>query len=120
MKNFGERYHIAAKFTNAIENLEIDSQKSIALFRIIQEALNNVAKHAHATSVKIELILIENKLVLTIVDNGIGIDENTSRKTESYGLIGMNERVFLLGGELYIKGKKNVGTIIKVEMPFEN
>jgi len=115
---FQERYKITCFFENSIDSLELDSQQSVALFRIIQEALNNVAKHSKATELRVIFELKEKKLSLEIVDNGIGFDENHKKNSDSYGLIGMKERVFLLDGQLTIKGKKNHGTSIKVVMPY--
>ena len=119
IKTFAERYNIVANFTNNVERLDINSQASIALFRIIQEALNNVAKHAHASKVEIELSQVDDKLVLKIKDDGIGFEKNTKRKTDSFGLIGMRERMFLLGGEILIEGEKNKGTKIHIELPYK-
>jgi len=118
LKAFQERYKIKCIFENSISSLELDSQQSVALFRIIQEALNNIAKHSKATELKVIIDLRNGKLLLEISDNGIGFDENRKTNSDSYGLIGMKERVFLLDGELTIKGKKNHGTTIKVVMPY--
>jgi len=117
---FQERYKINCIFENSLENLQLDSQQSVALFRIIQEALNNVAKHSRATELKIILDQHDNMLSLEIRDNGIGFDENHKTNPDSYGLIGMKERVFLLDGELTILGKKGFGTSIKVIMPYRD
>jgi len=118
LNSFQERYKITCFFENTITSLELDSQQSVALFRIIQEALNNVAKHSKASELRVKLELINDKLSLVIVDNGIGFDENYKKNSDSYGLIGMKERVFLLDGELTISGKKNLGTSITVVMPY--
>ena len=115
---FQERYKIKCIFENSISSLDLDSQQSVALFRITQEALNNIAKHSKATELKVIIELKNDKLSLEITDNGIGFDENHKINSDSYGLIGMKERVFLLDGELIIKGKKNHGTSIKVVMPY--
>jgi PAS domain S-box-containing protein len=115
---FQERYKIRCIFENSISDIKLDSQQSVALFRIIQEALNNVAKHSKATELKVRLNQREDKLSLEVVDNGIGFDESHKKNLDSYGLIGMKERVFLLDGELTIVGKKGVGTSIKVVMPY--
>jgi len=115
---FQERYKITCIFENSVANLELDSQQSVALFRIIQEALNNVAKHSKATELRVILDQRNDQLTLEIIDNGIGYDENQKKNTESYGLIGMRERVFLLDGELTILGQKDIGTSIKVVMPY--
>ncbi|MDD4969586.1 MAG: PAS domain S-box protein [Paludibacter sp.] len=118
LNGFQERHKIKCIFNNTITNLELDSQQSVALFRIIQEALNNVAKHSKATELRVILDLKDEKLTLEVVDNGIGFDENHKKNSDSYGLIGMRERVFLLDGELIILGQKNIGTSIKVVMPY--
>jgi len=120
LNTFEERYNIKCIFENTLASLQLDSQQSVALFRIIQEALNNVAKHSKATELRVRLDQKEDKLTLEIVDNGIGFDENQKKKSDSYGLIGMKERVFLLDGELTIAGRKNIGTSIKVVMPYSN
>jgi len=117
---FQERYKIKCYFDNSNSRLELDSQQSVALFRIIQEALNNVAKHSRATELRVILEQKNNQLTLEIVDNGIGFDENHKKNSDSYGLIGMKERVFLLDGELTITGNKDHGTSIKVVMPYLN
>ena len=118
VKNFQDRYRVTCQFVNSVRYLDLNSQHSVALFRIIQEALNNVAKHAQATVVIIELSQKEARLVLEIMDNGIGFDENKKKNTDSYGLIGMKERVFLFDGELSITSKIGQGTKIRIEMPY--
>lgn len=119
-KNFEERFKAICKFNNLVPNYEFSSQQSIALFRIIQEALNNVAKHAKATEVKIDIYELNNDLILEIKDNGIGFDQNNKKHYESYGIIGMKERVFLLDGELTISSKKDRGTKIQIKLPSNN
>jgi signal transduction histidine kinase len=88
------------------------------MFRIIQEALNNVAKHSKATELYVSISQIGDNLILEIIDNGVGFEENQKKNPDSYGLIGMKERVFLLDGELTISSKKNYGTSVKVMMPY--
>jgi len=116
--NFQQRYHVNCDFECSIEKLEVNTQQSVALYRILQEALTNVAKHSKATTVKVKMYLQEEKLILEINDNGIGFDEVTKIKNDSYGLIGMKERVFLLDGELSVSSGNGNGTTIKVEMPY--
>ena len=114
INSFGNRNKIECNFTSNINGLELTSQQSVALFRIVQETLNNTAKHANATKVDIDLNQTKDNLILEIADNGIGFNVNDKKKMDSYGLLGMKERVFLLGGELQISSTKNVGTTIKV------
>ncbi len=118
LKSFQERYKVTCKFENSTKEIQPNSQQSVALFRIIQEALNNVAKHSKATEVKITIKRSLEKLILEITDNGIGFDPNQKKKSDSYGLIGMHERVFLLDGELFIKSEIGKGTTVKVQMPY--
>ena len=120
LKSFQERYKISCKFESSAKGIQPNSQQSVALFRIIQEALNNVAKHSKATEVKVIVKQNNEKLILEVTDNGIGFDPNQKKKNDSYGLIGMNERVFLLDGELSIKSEIGKGTTVKLQMPYVN
>jgi PAS domain S-box-containing protein len=119
VNQFQERHQINCYFESSVTNLELNTQQSVALFRILQESLTNVAKHAKATSVKILFFNEDDKLILEISDNGIGIDDNYKIKHDSYGLIGMKERVFLLDGELLISKRQGNGTMIKVLIPYK-
>jgi len=115
---FRERYDIECDFETEITSLELNPQQSVALYRIVQEALTNIVKHANATQVKVTITLNSKSLILQINDNGVGIKENYKSKPDSYGLIGMQERAFLLDGEFSITGYEGVGTIVKVEIPY--
>ena len=91
---------------------------SIGLFRIAQEALNNVAKHAKATLVTVQLDATQNGLViLRIADNGIGLRLHQKRDPQSFGLLGMRERVRAMGGQLRIEAPGERGTTIEVRLP---
>jgi PAS domain S-box-containing protein len=95
---------------------QIDDDQAITIFRIAQEALNNVAKHAEAGRVEMTLERDADALKLKIIDDGIGFDLKV-RKEESFGLVGMRERVFMLGGELYVISAPGLGTEIRVLFP---
>ena len=99
LKSFEERTKILCVFTNNVENLELNSQQSVALYRIVQEALNNTAKYSRATEVRVILNQHNNYLTLEISDNGVGFDMKDPKKRDSYGLMGMKERVILLEGK---------------------
>ena len=118
VKNFKERYQIICLFDNTVTKLELNPQQSVALYRILQESLTNIAKHAKATKVKIRLDLQADKLVMKVNDNGIGFKVTQKNKQNSYGLLGMRERVYLLDGELMISSTPGEGTTIKVEIPY--
>jgi len=120
INNFKDRYQILCVFENTITNLKLNSQQSVALYRIIQESFTNIAKHSRATKVIINLSLANNRLVLEVKDNGIGFKISQRNKPDSYGLIGMKERVYLLEGELLISSQPEKGTSIKVDIPYLN
>ena len=115
---FEERYKIKCDFDTLITKLEVNTQQSVALYRILQESLTNIVKHSKATEVKVKLYAHSNKLTLEISDNGIGLPESPKVKPDSFGLIGMKERAFLLDADLSVTGKSGEGTTIKVVMPY--
>ncbi|HET7733330.1 MAG TPA: sensor histidine kinase, partial [Paludibacter sp.] len=119
LNGFKERHKVASNLVTSDSHLELSTQQSVALFRIIQEALNNIAKHAKATEVNVIVNRHDKKLILEIEDNGVGFDQNQKKNHDSYGLIGMKERVFLLEGELSIKSKVGKGTTVQVIVPFD-
>ena len=87
-----------------------------AIFRLVQEAVQNALKHADATEISVDLNLDGDKIVVTIEDNGIGFDVNV-RKDQSFGLIGMKERVGLLNGTIQVQSTPNKGTYILIRIP---
>lgn len=119
LRNFEGRFKIRCSFKTNESNLTLSLQHSIALYRIVQEALNNVARHSRATRVDIELNIQPQHISLQISDNGIGMDVNKMGRIDSYGLIGMRERVSLLEGNLQIEGSEGKGTLIKIDFPHE-
>lgn len=90
-----------------------------ALFRILQESLTNIARHAEATSVAVTLKQIDHQWRLSIRDDGKGFDEMTLRHRRGIGLIGMRERVQMLGGTFRLESVPRQGTLIEVCIPFE-
>ena len=120
LNKFSERHQIECDFINNSKDIEFDMQYSVALFRILQESLNNIAKHADASHVKVELGIDKGKFFLEIADNGVGFDLDKRFRADSYGLIGMKERAFLLGGNFSIDSLPGKGTIIRVDVPLKN
>lgn len=91
---------------------------AIAVFRIVQEALNNIAKYAGARTVIVHLAREAGGLALEVSDDGVGIDADAVSKPKSHGLLGMRERALLLGGMLEVKrGVNNVGTCVEAFIP---
>ncbi len=96
-----------------------NSAMEVAVFRIIQEALNNVTKHAQATQVEIIIETTSLALTFSIRDNGIGFDVDEPLDSECFGLKGMNEWVSFLKGSFKINSNPKEGTIINVKIPLE-
>jgi PAS domain S-box-containing protein len=98
-------------------DLVIDPERATALFRIFQETLTNVARHAEATEVNVRLAQEDHGFTLEVHDNGKGIDEKQLSVGSSLGVLGMRERALLLGGELRIRGDPGSGTTVMVRIP---
>ena len=120
LQQFEERHQLSCQFIVEASDLDLDQQQALTLFRILQEALNNIVKHAKASMVKIQLSNKIDTLVMEIIDNGIGFNKNNSSRTDSYGMIGMKERVVLLEGKLEIVSEVGSGTCVRVEIPYLN
>jgi len=99
------------------DELPLDRERATALFRILQETLTNVARHAKATHVRIRLTTYDHTVALEVRDNGRGIDEGRIFGPQSLGMLGMKERAFLLGGELVIESTPRAGTTVIVRIP---
>jgi signal transduction histidine kinase len=99
------------------DDIAIDRPRATALFRILQETLTNVARHAHATLVNVRLARENGSLILDVRDNGKGISEEERSAGRSLGILGMRERVLVLGGELAIRGAPGKGTAVTVRIP---
>lgn len=116
---FIKRTGIDCQLTWSPENIQLDPDRSTAFFRIYQEALTNVARHANASKVAIFFKQDQNLFKLEIKDNGKGIEEGQFSNPKSLGLIGINERSLLLGGTVQIQGSPEEGTTITVCIPRE-
>ena len=102
------------------DELQFKRAGAISLFRILQEALVNVVKHARATEVEASLEADEQYVVLSIEDNGIGASPEDFGRPKSHGIAGMRHRVRVLGGELNIVSTPGRGTRIRVQIPRAN
>jgi signal transduction histidine kinase len=90
-----------------------------ALFRAVQESLTNVVRHSHATQVLVELYESGDTLFMKVSDNGVGACPDAGRKKNSFGLLGIKERINTLGGELHIKSAPDQGVTLTVSVPTE-
>ncbi|HGY57290.1 MAG TPA: PAS domain-containing sensor histidine kinase [Caldithrix abyssi] len=118
-EDFQKQTGIFCKYSLPEEEIDLTPEQATAVFRIFQEALTNVARHAQAEKVSIFLRRRNHHLVLEITDNGSGISEAQINDSQSLGLLGMRERALLMGGEVKIHGVRGKGTNVKVTIPLE-
>ena len=119
VSEFSKRTGTRCRLSLPDEEIKIDQERSTAIFRILQEALTNIARHAKATEVTIGLEAGRDEIKLTIKDNGIGIREKDLSSYDSLGLIGIRERAYFLKGKVIITGKKKKGTILIATIPLK-
>lgn len=103
--------------TTLPENLNLDHHRSTVFFRILQESLTNVVRHAKATNVAVRLWDEGGQVSLEIKDNGTGINPEVNSFKESLGLIGMRERAYAFGGDVRITGGSGQGTTVTARIP---
>ena len=117
VQNFRQRTGIACELALGVPELELRDPHATAVFRILQESLTNIARHAHASLVEVTIDVEGSTVVLMVRDNGRGFEPDSSRKPNSYGLMGLRERAYLLGGEVRIDSGKGQGTTVEVRIP---
>jgi signal transduction histidine kinase len=117
LKEFQARSGIVCQLTAATEPIELDRDSATAIFRVFQETLTNVARHADATHVAVQLEPEPGWLVLRVSDNGRGIDPAALAQSSTFGLAGMRERVRMLSGQLVIQSPAGQGTTVLVKVP---
>jgi PAS domain S-box-containing protein len=114
---FQKRSGIPCELNFNPEEIILDKDRSTAIFRILQETLTNIARHAEASAVNITIEKKASQLVMEVTDNGKGIKEENKNDAKSFGLIGMRERTLYLGGKFQIRGAQNQGTTVSVSIP---
>jgi PAS domain S-box-containing protein len=119
VSEFQRRTGIACTCVVDTKNPDMHSELSSALFRILQEALTNILRHASATEAKVSLRNRKRIINLTVRDNGIGITPAQVSRTDSFGLMGIRERVLYWGGDMSIKGLSGKGTKLCVSIPLK-
>lgn len=118
VNNFTQRTGIQCAFTVDPPDLALQDPHATAIFRILQESLTNVARHAHASRVDITLDGGDGELTLRVRDDGCGFAAGDPRKPNSYGLVGLRERAYLLDGEITVDTAPGKGATIEVRIPF--
>jgi PAS domain S-box-containing protein len=117
IQEFQARTKIESQFSSSLASLSLDAERSTAVFRILQEVLTNVARHADATRVEASLREEDHSLVLEVRDNGKGISDAQVSNISTFGLLGMRERAHVFGGDVVIRGSPGQGTVVTVRIP---
>lgn len=118
-REFETRTEITCRITSLAEDVSLDQARAIAIFRIFQEILTNVIRHARATLVEVSLREQNDALTLRVKDNGVGISETDVTDTGSLGLLGMRERALVFGGIISVEGSQGSGTTVTVRIPLK-
>ena len=116
-QQFQARTGIECRCYSSLAGIQLADQQSTAVFRIVQEALTNILRHARATRVGVATSEEDGALVLVVTDNGRGITEAEKLSRNSLGLLGMQERAHLIGGRVDIHGVDGVGTTLYIRVP---
>ncbi len=114
---FERQAGIPCKFTAMVNEDNIEKNLASGIFRVYQETLTNIMRHAHASLVETAITQSGNELVLTIKDNGLGFDPAEIKTKKTFGIIGMKERALMFNGELIVESQKGKGTTIILKVP---
>jgi signal transduction histidine kinase len=114
---FQSRTGIPCQVVSSVDDSQLPQQIATVFFRIYQETLTNIIRHAGASRVDVHLVTDSGALVLTVKDNGRGISEEEIANTRSIGLVGMRERAMLVGGEISLQGAPGKGTTMTLRVP---
>ena len=117
LREFEERTRISCKATIDEEMPDLEKERGLVIFRIYQEAMINIFRHANATRVEVTLKRHKNHFVLKVKDNGKGITAEQIASSLSFGILGIRERVRFWGGKSQFDGVPGKGTTIKVSIP---
>lgn len=117
MTEFSEQSGLHCHVSLPDEDLPMNGQLDIALYRMLQEVLNNVAKHAHASRVDVILDIDDDRLALTVRDDGVGLPTERLSDMTTHGLRGLHERAAFLGGSILIRNGPEGGTTVVIQIP---
>lgn len=115
-KDFNQRWGIPCSIDLSGDEMALDDATATTVFRVVQESLTNIARHAQASEVTISLHY-GSRLLLQVKDNGCGFDPTVVRKLLGLGLFGMRERILSIGGTLRIDSESGIGTTLAIELP---
>ncbi len=117
LKDFERRSGVTTFFEEPVNEVQVNDAEKIGLFRIFQESLTNVARHAQAATVRVALKRENENIVLSIQDDGIGFDSKIVGVKRTLGILGMKERTTMLGGQYEVKSTPGKGTLVTVSIP---
>lgn len=117
LNDFAQRTNIATRMDASTEEVEFGEPLSTSVYRVVQEALTNVARHAEATEVELTVKLEADSVYVRVRDNGKGLAPRPSGETRSFGLLGIKERARTLGGRAQIHSPAEGGTIVEIAIP---
>jgi signal transduction histidine kinase len=119
IETFCHQHNMIVQFEAVrLDDTRMPIEVETALYRIVQEALTNVARHAQATQADVILERRGDRLILIIEDNGVGFDPDVAVPGDRLGMVGMKERAEMLGGDLEVESEIGKGTTILVEVPY--
>lgn len=117
ISEFRRRTGIPCELLETHQDIKVSDHCATALFRILQESLSNILRHAEATHVQVVLRMERDWIRMSVSDNGIGLHPKGRRKPGSFGLVGIEERINILGGTFSIRSEPGAGTTISVAVP---
>ncbi|MDP2142442.1 MAG: PAS domain S-box protein [Gammaproteobacteria bacterium] len=117
LSSFEERTGVRCMLETEVDDFHLDQARTISAFRILQESLTNVARHAFATQVTVTMARDSREFTMIIRDDGVGFDVQAVRENPGFGLMGMRERVLIFGGASCIQAEPGGGTSVRVRIP---
>jgi PAS domain S-box-containing protein len=117
LQQFKQRNGLMVTYKGPADELKLDDAKATAVFRVIQESLTNISRHAQASSVSLEIGVYGDSLQVSITDNGCGFDASVVRKKPGFGLMGIRERVMIFGGTARFDSALGEGTTVTIVIP---
>jgi signal transduction histidine kinase len=122
LRGFGKRHSLRVDLVQDRMDQRLQPEAEVTAYRMVQEALTNVVKHAHATSCRVYLQRLANTLLVTVEDDGVGFDQAATDRSDTnhgLGLIGIRERVSRVGGSLRLESAPGKGTRLTIELPVQ-
>jgi signal transduction histidine kinase len=119
-EEFQKRSGLAVEFTAGVDEIPLAQEHATAVFRIIQESLTNIARHAQARQVQVDIYEEPPNIFVEIIDDGVGVAPEKLAATEAFGVLGMRERALIFGGEVEIISAPGKGTAVKIRIPQGN